>query len=140
MTDKYAIPRLDFESDLVATLFAIERLRADIGTGTTRRDTFVELHQLFDMVMSVVSARIEGNHTTVYDAINRIDIAASTGQPDEQLKEITNIVEAVRFLDTLDPGQPLSHALVRELHNRTVRGLNREGDPTPGAYREQEVA
>ncbi|WP_137844799.1 Fic family protein [Microbacterium sp. 2FI] len=140
MTDKYAIPRIDFESDLVATLFAIERLRADIGTGTTPRDTFVELHKLFDMVMSVVSARIEGNRTTVYDAISRIDVPASTGRPDEHLKEITNIVEAVRFLDTLDPRQPLSHALIRELHDRTVRGLTREGDPTPGAYREREVA
>ena len=35
MTDKYTIPRLDFESQLVAILFEIERLRSDIGTGDT---------------------------------------------------------------------------------------------------------
>lgn len=138
MSSKYSIPRLDFSSELVTTLFEIERLRADIGTGTTPYDTYVELHRLFDMVMSVVSARIEGNHTTVYDAIEQID----TGKTpvDDTLREISNIAETARFIDALDAHTPLSHSLIRELHKRAVAGLRREGDPTPGAYREQEVA
>lgn len=138
MSDKYTIPRLDFGSDLVATLFEIERLRADIGTGTTPPDTFFELHRLFDMVMSVVSARIEGNHTTVYDALDQIDGGSAT--TDQQLREIANIAETVQFIDALDPSAPLSHALIREMHRRTVDGLTREGDPTPGAYRQVDVA
>lgn len=133
MPGKYTIPRLDFGSDLVATLFEIERLRADIGTGDTPYDTYVELHRLFDFVMSVVSARIEGNHTTVYEAIERTD-----SQSDPQ-REITNIAAAVRFIDELDAHTPLTHALVRELHQRVVADLVREGDPTPGAYRDVEV-
>lgn len=138
MSSKYSIPRLDFGSELVATLFEIERLRADIGTGSTPRDTYVELHRLFDMVMSVVSARIEGNHTTVYDAIENIDTDSAPSE--DQLREISNIAQTARFIDQLDPELPLSHSLVRELHERAVRGLVREGDPTPGAYREVEVA
>lgn len=138
MHDKYAIPRLDFGTELVATLFEIERLRADIGTGTTPYDTYVELHRLFDVVMSVVSARIEGNHTTVYDAIEQVGSGATTHE--DHFREIANIAETARFIDQIDPRAPLSHSFVRELHRRTVDELLREGDPHPGAYREVEVA
>lgn len=137
MLDKYSIPEPGFGSELVATLFAIERLRADVGTGTTPYETYVELHHLFDFVMSVVSARIEGNRTTVYDAIEQVDSDGATSA--DQLREITNIAETARFIDSQDPHAPLSHAFVRELHRRTVDGLVREGDPTPGAYRERDV-
>ncbi|MDF2560800.1 MAG: hypothetical protein K0R99_2246 [Microbacterium sp.] len=139
MTSLYRLPHPAFDSDLVPLLFEVERLRADIGTGTTPREIVTELHLLFDTVMSVVSARIEGNHTTVYEAVETIG-AADAGSFDDHLSEISNIVEAVRYLDTLDPSLPLTHGLVRDLHARTVDGLIREGDPTPGAYRQQDVA
>lgn len=138
MTDKYAIPRLDFESQLVAILFEIERLRSDIGTGDTPRDTYLELHHLFDFVMSVVSARIEGNHTTVYDALDQIESGAPSSA--DQLSEIQNIAATARFIDSLPSDTPLTHALLREIHRRTVEGLIREGDPSPGSYREVDVA
>lgn len=139
MTNLYQLPKPAFGSELVALLFEIERLRADLGTGTTPVDTYIELHELFDTVMSVISARIEGNHTTVFQAIEAVD-DASDAPFDEQLREVANIIDAARFLDSVDPQQPLTHALIRDLHTRTVSGLNREGDPTPGAYRQQDVA
>jgi len=139
MDNKYLLPRVDFGSDLVATLFEIERLRSAIGGGTTPRATYVELHRLFDTVMSVVSARIEGNHTTVYEALDGVDKTRS-GSSEEGIREITNIVEAMRFIDDLDAAQPLTHSLIRELHRLTVTDLRREGDANPGSYREVEVA
>lgn len=139
MVDLYELPHPSFDSPLVPLLFEIERLRADIGTGTTPPEVYAELHQLFDTVMSVISARIEGNHTTVYEAVESMS-HTRLDRRDEQFQEIANIVEAVRFLDTLDPTQPLTHSLTRDLHSRTVGGLTREGDPTPGDYRRQDVA
>lgn len=139
MTDLYRLPQPGFTSPLVPLLFEIERLRADIGTGTTPRELFDELHQLFDTVMSVISARIEGNHTTVYEAVETIGREHSAKR-EEHLQEISNIVDAVRYIDTLDPMQPLTHALIRDLHAQTVANLTREGDPTPGSYRQQDVA
>lgn len=135
----YELPQPAFDSPLVPLLFETERLRADIGTGTTPRDIVSELHRLFDTVMSVISARIEGNHTTVYEAVETIGRESSPAQ-EERLREITNIVDAVRHIDTLDPALPLTHALIRDLHARTVSGLTREGDPTPGIYRDTDVA
>ncbi|MGN8027888.1 Fic family protein [Microbacterium sp. 22242] len=139
MPDLYRLPPLASDGILLPTLFEIERLRADVGTGTTPPDIYEELHWLFDLVMSVVSARIEGNHTTVFQAIDRVDDDRIT-TTDEQMREITNIVEAARYIDTLEFDRPISHSLVRDLHARTVDGLTREGDPTPGAYRQQDVA
>ena len=139
MKELYRLPQPGFESPLVPLLFETERLRADIGTGTTPREIFSELHQLFDTVMSVISARIEGNHTTVYEAVETIGRERPPSQ-EEHLREISNIVDAVRYIDTLDPSLPLTHALIRDLHARTVSDLTREGDPTPGAYRQSEVA
>ncbi len=139
MRELYRLPQPGFGSPLVPLLFEIERLRADIGTGTTPREIFTELHQLFDTVMSVISARIEGNHTTVYEAVETIGRERSPAR-EEHLREISNIVDAVHYIDTLDPTLPLTHALVRDLHALTVTGLSREGDPTPGAYRQTDVA
>ena len=139
MIDLYRLPQPAFDSELVPLLFEIERLRADVGVGTTHREIVSELHLLFDTVMSVISARIEGNHTTVYEAVEAMGEARTRDLADH-LGEISNIVEAVRHLDTLDPRHPLTHSLLRDLHTRTVDGLVREGDPTPGAYRDQEVA
>ncbi|MFK4788865.1 Fic family protein [Microbacterium sp. ZW T5_56] len=139
MSSLYRLPALEFGSDLMATLFEIERLRADIGTGNTPSQIKEELHFLFDVVMSVVSARIEGNHTTVYQALDGAIPEESPSQA-EQLHEIANIAEATRFLDSRDPREPLTHALLRDLHAQVVDGLSREGDPTPGAYREVDVA
>lgn len=86
--------------------------------------------------MSVISARIEGNHTTVYDALDQI----GQSTPTDSLREIRNIATTARFIDTIDPSEPLTHSFIRELHSRTVNGLIREGDPNPGSYREVDVA
>lgn len=138
MADLYCLPNPAFDSELVTLLFEIERLRANIGTGDTPHETYVELHLLFDTVMSVISARIEGNHTTVYEAID-----SSTGDhffsAEDRINEIRNIRDAAHYIDSLDPNEPITHTLIRELHYRTVADLVREGDPTPGQYRETEV-
>lgn len=135
----YVLPEPGFKSELVTLLFEIERLRANIGTGTTPTEIYVELHQLFDTVMSVVSARIEGNHTTVYEAIESSS-TSNQQSPTDQLREIINIAETAQFIDSIDLDTPLTHSLIRELHARTVADLEREGDPNPGDYRNQDVA
>ncbi|XBH21949.1 Fic family protein [Jonesiaceae bacterium BS-20] len=139
MNSKYALPEPGFKSELVSLLFEIERLRANIGTGTTPTDIYIELHQLFDTVMSVVSARIEGNHTTVYEAIENSS-ATNTQPPSDPLREILNIAGTAHFVDSIDLDTPLTHSFIRELHARTVADLEREGDPNPGNYRNQDVA
>jgi len=84
------------------------------------------------------SARIEGNHTTLADLVETtVQGGVNNGDP---MKEITNIEEAMKYVeDAMEPGAPLTEAFIRDLHSIAVKDLEREGDKTPGAYREAPV-
>ncbi len=136
-------PEFSFSSPLAGTIIDLERLRGDLGTGTTHPTVFLQLKSLFQLMASIMSARIEGNRTSIVDAVQ--GAAASTGRNGssvaEGVREIIQLQEAAAFIDSVViPGSPITHSLVRELHKIAVRGLNREGDRTPGAYRTTEVS
>jgi Fic family protein len=123
-----------FDSPLVDVLNELEYLRRLKLSGTTPSPIFLQLKHIFHMLESLGSARIEGNHTTLADYIDTSvegDAASS-----EQIREITNIEEAMNYLEeVVHPGGTLSEHFLRELHSIAVHGLQREGDRTPGAYR-----
>lgn len=135
--DKYVFPTVATDSELIVRAFVLERLRGNYGvTATTPPSVLYSLHHLFQLLMSVVSARIEGNRTTVYDAVRAI----SQPRESEGEREIKNILDAMSFIDALDSDAALTHVSVRELHRISVDGLTREGDPTPGQYRRLDVS
>lgn len=133
----YAFPTLAADSELFTRAFEVERLRGNVGvTVSTPTALLVGLHALFQVVSSVVSARVEGNRTTVYDAVRAIGHPTNS----EGEREISNLFEAMSFIDELDPSSALTHVFVRELHRKAVAGLDREGDATPGSYRTRDVS
>ena len=123
-----------FDSPLLDVLTDLEHLRRLQLQGTTPWPVFLQLKQVFHLLESLASARIEGNHTTLADYV---DAKVADGSPhSEQLREIDNIEEAMQQVeDTVRPGEPLSEHLLRGFHATTVEGLTREGDRSPGAYR-----
>lgn len=134
----------DFASPLTDVLMELEHLRRLQLSGNTPAPVFFQLKAIFHMMESLGSARIEGNHTTLADYIEaKIHAAGEPPQGDllrkpatEALREIENIEFAMDHLEqSVRHGSPLTHALIRELHELTVQGLEREGDRTPGAYR-----
>jgi len=138
---KYAFPTLGFDSELVARAFDLERLRGNFGLGTTPSSILSELHDLFQMMMSVISARIEGNRTTIFEALTESTRERRGSiSPAESWHEIRNLLRAMEFIDLRDQAEPLSHVFVRQLHELAVAELVREGDPTPGSYRSTDVA
>lgn len=124
-----------FDSPLVDVLNELEHLRRLHLSGSTPYPVFFELKTLFHMLESLGSARIEGNHTTLADYVDsKVQGAA---QPGEQLREVTNIEQAMAYIDTtVTEKTPITEMLIRELHVVTVEHLTEEGDRTPGAYRE----
>ncbi|NVN00727.1 Fic family protein [Arthrobacter sp. SDTb3-6] len=138
---KIEFPEFSFSSPLAGSIIVLERLRGDLSTGTTHPAVFMQLKSLFQLMSSIMSARIEGNRTSIVDAIE--GAVASAGNDvtlAEGVQEIINLQEAAAFVDTVvQPGTPITHALVRELHKIAVDGLKREGDKTPGSYRTDEV-
>ncbi len=127
-----------FDSPLVDVLTELEHLRRLRLEGTTPPALFLQLKYIFHMLESLGSARIEGNHTTLAEYVENTFAPASA--PSEQLAEIDNIEEAMRYIENeVGKGSEITERFIRELHALTVQRLVREGDATPGAYRAGEV-
>lgn len=127
-----------FDSDLIDVLTELEKLRTLRLSGDVYPHIFMQLKDIFHMLESLGSARIEGNHTTLADYVeSHLDVLS---QNHEQLDEIKNIEVAMKYIDqSLQSGDEISEYFIRELHSLTVNGLNREGDRTPGQYRHYQV-
>lgn len=128
-----------FDSPLVDVLTELEHLRRLQLQGTTPAPVFFQLKHIFHMLESLGSARIEGNHTTLADYV---ESKLEGGHPSasDQLREMENIESAMNYVEeSVQPGDPLTEHFIRELHAITVGQLEREGDDTPGAYRQKPV-
>ena len=87
-----------FDSPLVDVLTELEHLRRLQLHGTTPAPLFFQLKQIFHMLESLGSARIEGNHTTLADFV---ESRLETGQdePSDQLREMGNIEQAMLYIE-----------------------------------------
>ncbi|WP_426622957.1 Fic family protein [Leifsonia sp. McL0607] len=133
-------PRFEFDSELSNAIISLERARAELDHGTTPPIVFFQLKELFELLTSIMSARIEGNRTSLLDAVTgAMEGRSSDTAPTEGVSEILNIQRGMAFIEAHANDGPLTHNFVRELHRIVVAGLHREGDLTPGAYRLGEV-
>lgn len=127
-----------FDSNLVDVLSELEHLRRLRLEGDTPPAVFYQLKTIFHILESLGSARIEGNHTTLADYIE--SKVEGTAEDTDQLREVANIEKALDYIEqTIGPGTPITELTIRELHAMTVQDLEREGDKTPGAYRQGAV-
>lgn len=127
-----------FDSPLVDVLSALEHLRRLRLEGDTPAPVFYQLKAIFHTLESLGSARIEGNHTTLADYLDN-KIEGKTADSD-QLREVANIEKAMDHIEKImRPGEPLTERMIREIHTLTVQELEREGDKTPGTYRQTPV-
>jgi Fic family protein len=119
----------------------LDYLRKKQLGGTTHPLVFFQLKELFHMLESLCSARIEGNSTTLSEIIENRLVGASAA--DEKVREILNMEKAMDFIDKNVKSSPLDRAFICELHRLTVNDLtlapNGEGDQSPGVYRTQNV-
>ena len=123
-----------FSSPLPDVITELEHLRRLDIRGSTPHKVFLQLKDVFHLLESLASARIEGNHTTLADYIDAKIMPATA--PSDALRELANIEAAMQQVETAVPhGQPITEAILRGLHATTVDGLVREGDATPGEYR-----
>ncbi|WP_104089767.1 Fic family protein [Cryobacterium sp. N19] len=136
-------PAFAFDSDLTREIIAFERARANLSRGTTPSIIYSQLKELFQLLTSIMSARIEGNRTSILDAVTgaaESRLGNSLRPQNEGVREILNIQRAITFIDANVGSSPVDHLFIRELHRIVVDGLSREGDHTPGAYRLGEVS
>lgn len=123
-----------FDAPLTDTLIELNHLRKLRLQGTTAPWIFFQLKDIFHILESVGSARIEGNRTTISEYIERK--IENKERSSERFSEIANVEAAMDFIEeNIDEGSEVTHLFVRELHHLVVGDLTQEGDRTPGAYR-----
>ncbi|MDN8946364.1 hypothetical protein Q0P05_14315, partial [Staphylococcus aureus] len=88
-------PDVPFDHELVTDLIQVERVRVDFRTEHSLDALTLELRGLFQHLTSMMSARIEGNRTTVAEAIQGTRAARAAGQrADDAIQEILQLEEA----------------------------------------------
>lgn len=128
------IPDIDFSSNLVELIINLEALKSQYKLAP-HSPAFLQLREIFSMLESIQSARIEGNRTTVADYTeNRYGNDRSSS---DRINEINNIESAISYVNECyqDPDFKLNHYFLKELHNIVTSGLRREGSNERGAYR-----
>jgi Fic family protein len=82
---------------------------------------------------AVLSSQIEGTQSTLSDLL-RFETEAQAGQPIDDIREVSNYVDAMMFgLERLKE-LPLSLRLIREMHARLLQS-GRGGTKNPGEFR-----
>ncbi len=82
---------------------------------------------------AVLSSQIEGTQSTLSDLL-RFETEAQAGQPIDDIREVSNYVDAMMYgLERLE-SLPLSLRLIREMHARLLQS-GRGGTKSPGEFR-----
>ena len=126
-------PALDLDLELVNALSRADRAMSELA-GIAR--TLPNPHLLIRPFMrreAVLSSRIEGTRASVSDLF--FFEAASAAEPgDSDVREVANYVRALEFGLARLEALPLSLRLIREMHERLMRGVRGETQ-TPGEFR-----
>jgi Fic family protein len=86
-----------FDSEITDLIIELDYLRMKQLKGSTHPQIFFQIKQIFHMLESIGSARIEGNHTTIAEYIETtLDENAII---DESIIEIRNMEKALTFID-----------------------------------------
>lgn len=82
---------------------------------------------------AVLSSQIEGTQSTLSDLL-RFETEAQAGHPFDDIREVSNYVDAMMYgLERLE-ALPLSLRLIREMHERLLQS-GRGGTKSPGEFR-----
>ncbi len=128
----------DFGSDLMSLIIDLDFLRKKSLRGSTHPRIFFQLKNIFQMLESIGSARIEGNRTTIAEYVETKLGAAQIDK--ESDLEIANSEEAMNFIEENIYDTHINRVFISQLHKIVVKGLNREGSKNPGEYRKTNVA
>ena len=109
----------DFDSSLTDIIIELEHLRKKQLGGSAHPQIFFQLKDIFHLLESIGSARIEGNNTTIAEYIEtKID---PNIRNDEDIIEIANMEKAMNFIeDVIDAHPEIDRAIILEIHKIIV--------------------
>jgi len=136
------IPEPSWNSPLTAAVLELEKLRTQRLYSQVPPYIFFQLKDIFQILETLGSARIEGNNTTLSEYVEKIIERNST--VDETRQELENIEEAIDFIEeNTDETTKIDRAYISHLHNIVVQKLTPpprgEGSRYPGELRKDNV-
>lgn len=137
------LPNIGFDMSITDLIMDLEKMRYKIIESDTHPLVFRQIQQVFQILESIGSSRIEGNNTTIMDYVESTKIKKDEDlfRPAEDIMEILNIENAMKYIEENINETPISMMFIRELHQLTVKDLNfrKEGALHPGRFREHNV-
>jgi Fic family protein len=135
------IPDPSWGSDLANIILDLEKLRTKQLGGDVPPHIFFQLKDIFHILETLGSARIEGNNTTLSEYVEKIIEKSSNDESDD---EITNLENAIDFIEEhTDENTIFNRAFISEIHKILTNGLtpppNGEGSKNPGELRGHNV-
>lgn len=127
-----------FDSNLTRLVMDLDHLRKKALGGSTPAHIFFQIKNIFHIIESIGSARIEGNHTTLVEYIDS-KLTPSASTTTEPIMEIRNMESALDFIDKNIDAAALNRSFLSELHKQVVGGLTAEGSNNAGEYRQKNV-
>jgi len=137
------IPDPSWGSNLANIILDLEKLRTKRLIGDVPPYIFFQLKNIFQILETLGSARIEGNNTTLAEYVE--NIIENQEKRDESSDEIKNLDSAIAFIEeNTDESTILDRAFISQIHKILTKDLtpppNGEGSLYPGDLRKQPVS
>ncbi|MDX9813521.1 MAG: Fic family protein [Sulfurimonas sp.] len=140
--EKITIPDPSWGSNLANVILDLEKLRTKKLGGDVPPYIFFQLKEIFHILETLGSARIEGNNTTLSEYVEKIIEQDNT--KDESSDEIKNLYKAIEFIEeNTDENTLLNRAYISQIHKILTKNLTPppkgEGSRYPGELRHNNV-
>ena len=127
------VPPLDLSGGIIKRLAEAERALGRLDGVAARLPNPQLFLFMYVRKEAVLSSQIEGTQSTLNDLL-LFEMNAGAGQPVDDIREVSNYVDAMMYgLDRLGR-LPLSLRLIREMHQRLLHD-GRGGTKMPGEFR-----
>jgi len=131
----YSSPRFTITNPITAALTAIERARGFLEAATLSEQWIERMSQRALLLEAHHTTHIEGTQITLDEAARLWAGETVEGANRDDVRELLNYREAFNLVaEYLGSGEPITEALIREIHKRLVDGV-RGGSAQPGQYR-----
>lgn len=128
-------PRFTITNPIAAALTVIERARGFLEAATLSEQWIERMSQRALLLEAHHTTHIEGTQLTLDEAARLWAGETVEGANRDDVRELLNYREAFNLVaEYLGSGEPITEALIREIHKRLVDGV-RGGSAQPGQYR-----
>lgn len=124
-------------SSLTSTILDLEKLRSKVLFWDLPPHIFFQLKEIFQILETLWSARIEWNNTTLSEYVEQV---LEKDHKSESQAEINNLEEAIQFIEkNTNVDTLIDRAYLSSLHQIVTRWLIKEGSRNPWSLRIENV-